>query len=459
MENEKNQKKQALSRRNFFKLSAGAGLGVSLASLANASRPFEAGIALATDTAIQKHDDFPIELSADYERYRQKNLTAIQALTDPELMPYVMKYLAFEKGMVPFKDQAGFSQLDFALDRAGWAIEMSVGLQEFFGVDGNRGLYAWDGPVFKNKYSFPTPSEASQKVKKAAKLLGADLIGIAPYDERWVYGKASKIVMDEQTMQMMHDSEALEKAFKQGLMPNLGVEEADIIFPFQPKSVIVMALEMDYEAINTSQSLIAEATVGNGYSDMVVLSYKVATFLRYLGYNAVPCGNDTALSVPQAIAAGLGELSRIGIVITPEYGPRIRLCKVFTDLELETDKPISFGVTEFCKVCRKCADDCPSGAISQDKEPSFKVCDNTNNPGVKRWTYAGMKCFKYWCESNYSCSICISTCPYNKIDEWHHNLAMTSTRTPARPFLRYFDELFGYGKIQDFKAMEDFWKS
>ena len=40
---------------------------------------------------------------------------------------------------------------------------------------------------------------------------------------------------------------------------------------------------------------------------------------------------------PLAIMAGLGELSRIGILITPEFGPRVRLCKVFTDLPLQAD--------------------------------------------------------------------------------------------------------------------------
>jgi len=44
--------------------------------------------------------------------------------------------------------------------------------------------------------------------------------------------------------------------------------------------------------------------------------------------------NDTALSIPLAIDAGLGELGRNGLLITAEYGYCIRLCKIFTNLPL-----------------------------------------------------------------------------------------------------------------------------
>ena len=64
-------------------------------------------------------------------------------------------------------------------------------------------------------------------------------------------------------------------------------------------------------------------------------------------------GNDTALSIPLAIDAGLGELGRNGLLITPEYGACVRLCKVFTDLPLEADRPVEFGLAEICQRCRR----------------------------------------------------------------------------------------------------------
>jgi len=164
------------------------------------------------------------------------------------------------------------------------------------------------------------------------------------------------------------------------------------------------------------------------------------------------------MSIPLAIQAGLGEISRMGLLITPKYGPRVRLCKVYTDLPLKEDKPITFGVVDFCKVCMKCADNCPSDAISKDQEPSFNTVSISNNPGVKKWVIKPENCFKYWAE-HIDCCNCVACCPYNKIEEWHHDLSKLATQTPAKPILRYFDELFGYGKTFNTDYMTEWWNN
>jgi epoxyqueuosine reductase len=65
--------------------------------------------------------------------------------------------------------------------------------------------------------------------------------------------------------------------------------------------------------------------------------------------------------MPSAIAAGLGELGRNGLVITEKYGARISLGNpILTDLPLESDQPIDIAVEDFCKICRKCATACPT---------------------------------------------------------------------------------------------------
>ena len=143
----------------------------------------------------------------------------------------------------------------------------------------------------------------------------------------------------------------------------------------------------------------------------------MAEFIRNLGYKAIPMGNDTALSIPLAIDAGLGQLGRNGLLITPEYGPCIRICKVFTDLPLFVDKPIEFGVTKFCKTCSKCADACEADAIQKTNEPSFKTECISNNQGILRWAVNHDKCYSFWIENGGDCSNCIAACPFfsNKI--------------------------------------------
>ena len=70
---------------------------------------------------------------------------------------------------------------------------------------------------------------------------------------------------------------------------------------------------MDWEGINTSPREEASAATVLAYSRMAQLSASLAKYIRSLGYPALPCGNDTAQSIPLAIDAGLGELGRNGL--------------------------------------------------------------------------------------------------------------------------------------------------
>lgn len=217
-----------------------------------------------------------------------------------------------------------------------------------------------------------------------------------------------------------------------------------------------MALEMDYEAYRTNPSFLASAATGLMYGQIAITSFRVASFIRALGYHAIPCGNDTALSVPLAIQAGLGEMSRLGLLVTPQYGPRVRLCKVSTDLPLQADQPITFGVVEFCKTCLKCANACPAQAISREPEPSFKTVGYSNNPGVKKWYNKLEGCLKFWA-NKVDCGVCIASCPYNKPNNLTHPLGLRIAQTPAKGLLRQLDDVLGYGKVFDKAATANWW--
>jgi epoxyqueuosine reductase QueG len=123
-------------------------------------------------------------------------------------------------------------------------------------------------------------------------------------------------------------------------------------------------------------------------------------------------GNTTALSIPLAIDAGLGEIGRNGLIVTPEYGPCVRLCKVFTDLPLAPDEPIGFGLADVCEGCSKCAEACEVDAISTDRAPSFEVACRSNNPGVLRWHVNQDRCYEFWTENGQDCATCIAACPF-----------------------------------------------
>jgi epoxyqueuosine reductase len=173
-----------------------------------------------------------------------------------------------------------------------------------------------------------------------------------------------------------------------------------------------MAIEMDEAEIKQSPACPASAASAIAYSKMAFTASSLAEFIRNLGYTAIPDGNDSSLSIPLAVDAGLGQLGRNGLLITPEFGPRVRLCKVFTDLPLEPDKPIDF-VTDFCRRCRLCADACELSAISTQPEPNWESACGSNNPGALKWYVDSEKCYEFWCDNGTDCSTCISVCQYN----------------------------------------------
>ena len=271
----------------------------------------------------------------------------------------------------------GDTRIDYARMLGAWTV-----YDYFHGAFSTRKLSQANNimkkPILKRYRA--DPEKMTLEIKRTARYYGAALVGICQIDHRWVY---------------THNL--------------LGKR---IRFPKDIKFAIVMAIAMDPKRIKTSPQFGAAIETALGYSKMAFCIACLAEFIRYLGYRAIPAGNDLGLSIPLAIDAGLGELGRNGLLITPRYGPCIRLCKVFTNLPLIPDKPIKFGVTDYCRKCRRCAESCEVGAIQKGPEPSFKPVCISNNPGVLKWAVDHERCYQYWTEIGADCSTCISVCPY-----------------------------------------------
>ena len=290
----------------------------------------------------------------------------------------------FKRGMydnsskVISSGKKGYSRLDFAQMMGSWTI------YDYF-----HDAFSWDKltdansvmekPVLE-KFLVKDTEKMSNEIKKTAIYYGAYQVGITRINDSWIYSKN----MDDKTIEI----------------------------PEEYKFAIVMTVKMDGFAIKTSPSYKACIATGLAYSQMAFLVSCIAEFIRNLGYKAIPMGNDTALSIPLAIDAGIGELGRNGLLITPEYGPCVRICKIFTDLPMKTDKPITFGVTNFCKNCQECVKACEADAIQKEDEPSFKTICFSNRQGVLRWAVNQDKCYKFWIENGGDCSNCISACPF-----------------------------------------------
>ena len=235
-----------------------------------------------------------------------------------------------------------------------------------------------------------------QPVKSAARFYGAGAVGIAPMRDLYVNQKEGE----------------REIVFEDVEFP--AVTEDKFVIPRKMRWVVAIAIPMDLSLLAQSPTAIGEAATSLGYSQSALVVASLAEFIRGLGYQAIPSINDTAQRVPFAIDAGLGELSRLNKLVTPEFGAAVRLCKVFTDMPMACDSPIWFGVEDLCRQCKQCAEACPSRALSFDDEPSFNTRGPWNNPGHKAWFEDSYKCFSYWRKVGNGCAICLASCPYTK---------------------------------------------
>ena len=199
----------------------------------------------------------------------------------------------------------------------------------------------------------------------------------------------------------------------------------------------------------------ADATVGNDWisNSMSFMSYSasgfiaciLADYIRRLGYPArAHHARDYQVAVPPILLkAGIGEMCRIGdIVLNPFLGPRFKASIVTTDLPMAVDKPIDFGLQDFCNKCKQCARYCPSGSISFGD----KVLYN----GYEKWPNDVEKCTKQRCGNKMGsgCGVCIAVCPWNKpYTPFHRFIQWTMRHFPfARNFAVLGDRLLGYDK-------------
>jgi ferredoxin len=335
------------------------------------------------DFKIKKVDEPPYIVDREkLKRYDQVNLIFNRVGIDPSFIAY--KRNQEKVGLQKIKkSKSGYTRVDYALAEAAWTVH-DVWVE---GFNWNRLSRPYRPSLmgtkwYQDKYIIDDPKEITRRVKKASEFYGASLVGVTKIDDKWIYANRRR------------DLESLE-------------------LPEEVCFAIVMAVEMDAFALATSPMVPAAAATGLGYSKMTFTTACLAEFIRNLGYIAVPTGNDTGLSIPIAIDAGLGQLGRNGLLITPEYGPRVRLMKVFTNLPLIPDKPINFGLTQFCKDCMICAEACEVEAISKNIEPSWKPSCVSNNPGALKWYIDAEKCYEYWCDNGTDCSTCITVCPFN----------------------------------------------
>ena len=181
------------------------------------------------------------------------------------------------------------------------------------------------------------------------------------------------------------------------------------------RSALVMLVDQGFETMEgaSGDDWISGAQSMRAYMRGALMAGVMAAHLRRLGWSSRVHSNaySELLHIPAILMAGLGELSRIGeLILNPFIGPRSKSIVFTTDLPLEVDRPIDFGLQAVCGMCLKCARECPCNAIPFGPKVMFN--------GYEMWKPDVDKCGRYRLSNSKgsACGRCMKTCPYNRED-------------------------------------------
>ncbi len=212
------------------------------------------------------------------------------------------------------------------------------------------------------------------------------------------------------------------------------------------KYAIVVVTDQDYTTMHgsTGKDWISGAQSFRGYSNNGFITTMMAGYLRRLGYPARAHFHASyqVLIPPLLLLAGIGEMSRSGCILNPFLGTRFKAGAVTTDLPLLPDKPIDFGLQDFCRKCKKCAQECPSKAISTGEKIMYN--------GYETWQFDAERCTKFRVtnQNGASCGRCIKVCPWNKPRGLSHDMVrwMVNNTPFMNSAIIRMDSVMGYGK-------------
>jgi reductive dehalogenase len=279
------------------------------------------------------------------------------------------------------------------------------------------------GKVNPRKIPVTDAAAMTRHIKAVARYMGADVIAVAKAHPSFLYA-GNRYVQDgtaEDAYQKLTPAELVKK------------------FPY----VIVATTAWDYNKLQAHRHFIGDAAYHVSQIKANLILKALEGYVKELGYTAL-----RGVVIPQAagVASGVGELGRNGLVINKTFGARIHMPDpILTDLPLLADEPVDIGVDDFCKICRKCANTCPTNSIP--------FGDKVVHNGVEKYKINWLTCYKlrpYVHDSWGSCLTCVAVCPYTKPNAWWRTLAVQALHScpfAARPWL-----------VRALKAIDDrFW--
>jgi len=280
-------------------------------------------------------------------------------------------FMRFRDGEFGPKVQEGFSRMSVRYPVGAAIIDLQRHLAKY------RRTY---NAVATERAPIPDePRVRSRHLKCLGYFLGADLMGIGLLPQSAVYS---------------HDREGRES-------------EADYKF------AIVFVARKHEPTLSASNGWddIVDSCSFQVYQKLILQTEVTANYIRRLGFDASAShqqGYSTLM--PQVILdAGLGEVGRMGIILNPFFGANFKAAAVLTNMELEVDGHIDFGLQEYCRKCTICAEQCPVQAIPRGGQ----IIHN----GYSTWKLNNIACAKFCAVVNKEgtvCGRCTKVCPWHR---------------------------------------------
>ncbi len=215
-------------------------------------------------------------------------------------------------------------------------------------------------------------AELTSRVKKIAQDLGAKIVGVAEADR---FGEAPE-----------------------GHRPNVILGDA--------KSVVVLAIPLLKGVIKNAPSREYFLNYFMINHELNRIALHLGRYLESEGYEAVPIPASSPYNINEnrgdlshrhaAVLAGIGILGKNNLLITRNYGPRVRLVSIVTNAPLIGDEPLN---ENFCKGCEACVKFCPVNALETGYTNKEKCISQLKKIGKELNT------------SELICGVCIKVCP------------------------------------------------
>jgi epoxyqueuosine reductase len=219
------------------------------------------------------------------------------------------------------------------------------------------------------------------------------------------------------------------------------------IYP-EAKTVIVIGLPVSLPIVETAPSIWYHELYKTVNSMLDSKAYEISNYLNEKGFGAIylprDAYGDIKILIDKPLAffshkhaaylAGLGSFGHNNVLLTPEYGPRVRFTSIFTTAEIKGDR---IKTKDLCIHCLVCVKNCPAGAIPK----------NGDFPPPVDKKLCAIRSAQLRDEYKSPCGICIKVCPVGKDRELfgRKNMAIYSKSKKFEKYHYAWEHVRKYG--------------